>query len=298
MEEEGVENLSPQETLSAKHKKEAKELQAQIQKLKHSVPKGDKKKKKDVAAQIAILEAELEQKHEKERQELNDTSAKGVDETAEQLENLSTSVTQNASQPKKPSKAQKRKEKKAQQEKEREERIREQDIENLSGVRHLEAQKMKSILGKRKLKIFEIPSDGNCLYCAVEDQLKRKGIESSMQQLRQKASNHMREHRDDFMPFLTKPESGDPFTEDDFDNYCKELESTAAWGGQLEVRALSNVLKHPIEIIQAEGPPMLIGDEYKDDALLLSYHRHVYGLGEHYNSVIPYTESDEEEELS
>ncbi|XP_013390997.1 OTU domain-containing protein 6B-like [Lingula anatina] len=109
MEEEGVENLSPQETLSAKHKKEAKELQAQIQKLKHSVPKGDKKKKKDVAAQIAILEAELEQKHEKERQELNDTSAKGVDETAEQLENLSTSVTQNASQPKKPSKAQKRK---------------------------------------------------------------------------------------------------------------------------------------------------------------------------------------------
>jgi len=41
---------------------------AQIQQLKHSVSKGDKKKKKDIAAQVAILEAELEAKHQQELQ--------------------------------------------------------------------------------------------------------------------------------------------------------------------------------------------------------------------------------------
>jgi len=41
---------------------------AQIQQLKTSVSKGDKKKKKEVAAQIAVLEAELEAKHQQELQ--------------------------------------------------------------------------------------------------------------------------------------------------------------------------------------------------------------------------------------
>lgn len=39
---------------------------AQIQLLKHTISKGDKKKKKDVAAQIAVLESELEARHEQE----------------------------------------------------------------------------------------------------------------------------------------------------------------------------------------------------------------------------------------
>ncbi|KAK3739773.1 hypothetical protein RRG08_028212 [Elysia crispata] len=54
------------EDIVAKHRKEKKELQAQIQKLKHSVPKGDKKKKKEVTDQIAKLEAEQVARHEHE----------------------------------------------------------------------------------------------------------------------------------------------------------------------------------------------------------------------------------------
>lgn len=41
---------------------------AQVQQLKHSVSKGDKKKKKEVTAQIAILESELEARHQQELQ--------------------------------------------------------------------------------------------------------------------------------------------------------------------------------------------------------------------------------------
>ena len=43
---------------------------AKIQSLKHSVPKGDKKKKKEVALEIAKLEEELTRRHKKELEAL------------------------------------------------------------------------------------------------------------------------------------------------------------------------------------------------------------------------------------
>jgi OTU domain-containing protein 6 len=80
---------------------------------------------------------------------------------------------------KKTSKAQKRREKKATQVKEREERIKEGEIEGLLGDRNIEAEKLKVILQKRSLAVYEVPSDGNCLYTAVVDQLTRLNIQVS-----------------------------------------------------------------------------------------------------------------------
>lgn len=45
---------------------------AEIQKLKHSVTKGDKKKKKETTEKIASLEADLCAKHQKELAELKE----------------------------------------------------------------------------------------------------------------------------------------------------------------------------------------------------------------------------------
>ena len=88
-----------------------------------------------------------------------------------------------------------------------------------------------------------------------------------------------------------------------FEEYVRNVRSTSTWGGQLELRALSEGLKCPIVVFSAEGPPLKMGAEYsqveaeggsddvegwdKNKALLLSYHRHYYALGEHYNSVVP-----------
>jgi OTU domain-containing protein 6 len=52
----------------------------------------------------------------------------------------------------------------------------------------------------------------------------------------------------------------------------------------VELRALTQFLQQPIEVIQAEGPSVLIGDEFAKHKLVITYHRHYYGLGEHYNS--------------
>lgn len=60
----------PVELLTTTHKRERKELQARIQKIKHEVPKGDKKKKKESVEQIAKLQTELDQRQDKEMADL------------------------------------------------------------------------------------------------------------------------------------------------------------------------------------------------------------------------------------
>lgn len=58
-------------------------------------------------------------------------------------------------------KAQRRRDKKQDQARERLQLIEEQDKANLLGIKHLETQKIKSLLAKRNLTFFEVPSDGN-----------------------------------------------------------------------------------------------------------------------------------------
>ncbi|KFM82158.1 OTU domain-containing protein 6B, partial [Stegodyphus mimosarum] len=63
-----AEALSYDEMLSLQ-RKERKELLAKTQKMKHGIPKGDKKRKKEVATEIAQLLADLDMKHEKQLKE-------------------------------------------------------------------------------------------------------------------------------------------------------------------------------------------------------------------------------------
>ncbi|KAH7981267.1 hypothetical protein HPB49_022852 [Dermacentor silvarum] len=127
--------LSHDELLQV-HRKERKELQAKIQSLKHSVPKGDKKRKKDVAAEVAILEAELEEKHKKDLEEFAALQCDGVANGEPE-------------------------EKKRQKEVQREKEIAEQEVENQFLPRAVEERELRVILGKLGLAIYEIPSDGN-----------------------------------------------------------------------------------------------------------------------------------------
>ncbi|PSN56236.1 OTU domain-containing protein 6B, partial [Blattella germanica] len=165
------------------------------------------------------------------------------------------------------SKAQRRRDKKAVKEKEREQMIIEAEAENVHGARNVETQRIKHLLKER-----------------IDDQLKRLG-ESSLgtEKLRQMTSDYLREHKSDFLPFISHPDTGDLLTDEQFEDYCVEVASTPAWGGE-------------VEVIQATGPPILIGEEYEErKRATLTFHRHMYGLGEHYNSVKPYIEEETDE---
>eukprot|EP00983_Pelagomonas_calceolata_P045436 1139738-Pelagomonas_calceolata.AAC.2 len=47
------------------------------------------------------------------------------------------------------------------------------------------------------------------------------------------------------------------------ERYCQELESTASWGGQLELSVLAQVLKRPIKVYAAGLPTVTLGDEFE-----------------------------------
>ena len=52
-------------------------------------------------------------------------------------------------------------------EKQRLEEIEKQEEENLLGKRNLEQEAISKILESRGLKLFEIPSDGDCMFAAI-----------------------------------------------------------------------------------------------------------------------------------
>lgn len=277
-----------EEILAKQHRKEKKDLQAKIQSMKNAVPKNDKKRRKQLTEDIVKLEAELNQKHNEELQQLDSSGEKMVDKVVNGVDSLALEGEEEQKDAKQgggPSKAQKRRDKKAAAEKERERRIAEAEVENLSGLRHQEGLKLSQKLVERQLQIREISSDGHCMYRAVEDQLGQHGLGLTLKDLRAQTAQHMRSHTDDFLPFLTNTNTGDMYTPDEFDKYCSDVADTAAWGGQLELRALTQVLQRPIEVLQADSPAIMIGEEFDKSPITLIYMRHAYRLGEHYNSV-------------
>ncbi|KAF7211187.1 deubiquitinase OTUD6B [Nothobranchius furzeri] len=286
-----MEGEAPEELLMKQHRKEKKDLQAKIQSMKNAVPKNDKKRRKQLTEEIGKLEADLNRKHEEEIRQLRSTADSKVEEVANGVETMKVEGggEEEVKQPR-VTKAQKRRDKKSAQEKERESRIAEAEVENLQGMRHQEGLKLAQKLAQKKLQIKEISSDGHCMYRAIEDQRARhaqSGLSMTVKELRSRTAEHMRENVDDFLPFLTNPDTGDVLTADEFEKYCSDVEHTAAWGGQLELRALTQVLHSPIEVIQSDSPTIRIGEEFDGELITLIYMRHAFGLGEHYDSVEP-----------
>lgn len=118
----------------------------------------------------------------------------------------------------------------------------------------------------------------------------KKGEVSShipdFKELRILAAEYIKSNANEFAPFLGfSPEDAE------FDNYCDRVASDtlAEWGGQLEIRALSERLEKPIFVYSATSPILKTGEEFESKAtpLRISFHQHLYALGEHYNSLIP-----------
>ncbi|ESR57487.1 hypothetical protein CICLE_v10021031mg [Citrus x clementina] len=255
----------------SRHRKEISQLQNKETELKKAAAKGSKAeqkaKKKQVEEEISRLSAKLREKHAKELASLGYSSSNGNEKS--NLDNLVKAVAGvtviSQHDQAKPSKGTKRREKRAQQEAAREQRIQEEQS-NIVSDRTVEDEKLEKKLGPLGLTVNDIKPDGHCLYRAVEDQLAHLsgGEESAQSQVER------------------------------FENYCKEVESTAAWGGELELRALTHCLRKHIMIYSGSFPDVEMGKEYSNggsdssgSSIILSYHRHAFGLGEHYNSVIP-----------
>ncbi|GLI70062.1 hypothetical protein VaNZ11_014833 [Volvox africanus] len=277
-----------------RHKREMTAHKKTIQKL---------GSKKDEAAKLT---AEIDARHARElteldkrqkQQEQQETAATGHG-TAEQLAGLELGSTQGG-EPKKPTKAQKRREKLAQQDVDREQRIASEQAAMGPSDKAVEEKHLQELLLPLKLGIRDIRADGHCLYRSIEDQLIQAAAAGSRDEaaagaggvpdhlaLRRLAASHIRSHADEFLPFIYDAEfPGRP--EEQLENYCMELEGTAVWGGQLELGALAQALKKQIKVYAADMT-VTLGDEHAGEGVLqLCYLRHAFGLGQHYNSLVP-----------
>ena len=108
--------------------------------------------------------------------------------------------------------------------------------------------------------------------------------------MRQVAGSYLRNHALEFAPFLGLDLDNNT-DKQAFDTYCMKVESDilAEWGGQLEIRAISEALQVAIYVYAANAPVVRMGEEnaHNTTPLRLAYHRHYFSLGEHYNSVVP-----------
>ncbi|KAI8804812.1 hypothetical protein BJ742DRAFT_427346 [Cladochytrium replicatum] len=289
--------------INARHRREAKELTARTTALKKTVKSGagDKKAKKEVTEKIEAMTKEMEDRHKKELEEL--MLKLSMTEAAPPAESNPSEESKDTAEPKelsadesappttnggskKPNRQKLRKQRKAVQMEE----MRRQALEEASNtvnMREVEDEAIAKILQPMNMRVRQVAADGHCLYNAIADQLLLLDSQKiRYSELRHIAASYMRSHPDDFMPFCYT-DNGDMFTEDQYQKYCDDVENTAAWGGQLEIQALAKCVKRSIHVIQMNTPIVKIGEEFEKNGppLVVSYHRHMLGLGEHYNSV-------------
>ncbi|KAG2106823.1 uncharacterized protein F5147DRAFT_700249 [Suillus discolor] len=165
---------------------------------------------------------------------------------------------------------------------------------------------IKETCDKLGVQTHEIPPDGHCLFSAVADQLALLNIlppnQANYVTVRAAASNFIYTHPDDFLPFLPSAFGEDGvgatsaglMTPQQFEQYCMSIKDTGAWGGEPEILALSRVYNIPIHVVQG-GVPRIVehnpgpSPRSFSKVVRISFHRRMYGLGEHYNSLRPKT---------
>ncbi|KAI0928749.1 hypothetical protein AcW1_005904 [Taiwanofungus camphoratus] len=176
-----------------------------------------------------------------------------------------------------------------------------------------EESTIKRVCDELGVQLFEINPDGHCLFSAVADQLALLSVlppaQATYATCRHAAANYIHSHPDAFLPFL--PSSGGEdevgatsntglMGRAEFDQYCATMRDTGAWGGEPEILALSSAFNVPIHVVQGGTPSVVthqpLGSSVKGHAadknvVRISYHRKMYGLGEHYNSLRPKTTS-------
>ena len=296
--EETEKRTESSSAVKRRHKGELKAFKQRTDRMRSSVPKKDKVKRAKLNAEIEQLTSELEQRHVKELEDAKNAEKSAASETtalSEEIGRMSMKETRadipslyGSGEERTESKAARRRRKKAEKEAESRRRIEEEKANLGPSQREIELKKLNEQLAPSNLTIHSIKPDGHCMYSAVGHQLTTRGIEieiePSVQGLRGLTATHMERYKDDFIPFLEEV-GGD---NDAYRKYCESIRQTAAWGGQLELRALSEALRVVIDVYSATMPLVTMGNpKSKQPHISLSYHQSFYGLGEHYNSVVP-----------
>ncbi|KAL8813684.1 MAG: hypothetical protein Q9200_000101 [Gallowayella weberi] len=303
------------EQLQAKHRQEHRDLQARITQRKKSATK---KTRKGINDECTRLESQLKERQDLELAQLtgqtgSDTGPPDTnppsnedapaqekmngDEIEDRLQSLGMPPSQPKSgQTRKPNRQKARLARRAAEHEHMADQAA-KEAQNLPDLRQQEINAMRTHFVSRGLNEYEMRSDGHCLYAAIADQLaaQNHGLrpkiplsgmdkilessKSSYKITRSVTAAYIQEHADDFLPFLEEP----------LDQYVGKIRDTGEWGGHLELLALAKAYDVTINVLQGNGQIEKIasGTDDEKSTLWLSYYRHSFGLGEHYNSLRP-----------
>jgi len=249
-------------------------------------------------AEFTTKEKEMKERHEKELESLS-SDAEGTAAEVKEIESTTAAPAAAAEEgenddemqnltPKerKQLKARRKKERQREKELQRQAEIEEELKKAGPSRRDTEIQIMNELyLSPKKLMIQEIPADGHCLYRAVAFQCGGENVDYTS--MRSKCADVLAANPTEYSPFA---EFDNTKNITNYEDYVHHVRTSAEWGGHLELRALSNALKRNIVVYSAEAVPLRMecdDKEVVDDDILLSFHRHYYALGEHYNAVVP-----------
>ncbi|CAA91033.1 OTU domain-containing protein [Caenorhabditis elegans] len=295
----------------ARHRREKKELRGKILAKKKAAKCGNKQMQKEAGAECEKMEKEMDERHKKELEEAKkpeeseavpaenpeastlsppSPNPEGSDNDGEGPSSSAFYKTVKISN--KAAKKQDKKKKTADKMKAAEAADKEAGKNQLSD-RQMEKAAVKEMLAEDHMKMIDIPADGDCMYNAISHQLQEEGIEISVRKLRKRCGTYMREHSEDFRPFIEDMANMD--SDSSWATYLGGVENVAeiggVWGGELELKACSMIFEKTIVVYKQYGGRHTIGEEYsspKDRALRVVFLRHAYSLGEHYNSTCPY----------
>lgn len=107
-----------------------------------------------------------------------------------------------------------------------------------------DAQRLREQLEQQGLVLDAVKPDGNCLFRSISKQL--TGTEEHHARYRAQAIEYMRLNRPDFEFFV---EDDEPW-----EDYLTRIASNREWGGNLELKALSDVLRVSFVIHQLDAP--------------------------------------------
>lgn len=278
-----------------------------------------------IEEEYSLKERELKERHAQELMVVAQEEAQsaiGV-QVEEKNEPMSSESQLNASsniddvEEKQRQKAEQKRAKNAMKRRQAREAMQKKELERLKelanigpSARDLEIDRLKELyLDPNNLDILEVPADGHCLFRAIAEQLNNELMMSQYLDddddeeedyehvlmdyriLREKCADELALHEATLAPFCEY--------EDSFQNYVDRVRCSAdAWGGHVELRALSQALNRPIIVYSATAPPLVMNGVSSEEVTLtttssdikgplrVSYHRHYYALGEHYNCVV------------
>lgn len=157
---------------------------------------------------------------------------------------------------------------------------------NLPDRRKQEMTAMQTHIERLGFQEISIRPDGHCMYSAVATLLQDSNSDQGSldtgglfphQAVRAETARFISTHAADF----------EAFVEDPIDQYTNKIKNTTEWGGQIELQAISRAYGFEINVLQADGRIERIesGTESQSQPIWLSYYRHSFGLGEHYNAL-------------